>query len=141
MPVLSSFCSVAARPAVIRRLRSRARAFSSGTGHRHRGWGHRRDREILAEGTRTGFIVLDLSALETIADSRRIFAVDRNGNAIDRDSLRERRADGRWGTDRPDTGLMLHRWSGRVQTVRSNQQLNTAVEYASLLATRTGTRT
>ena len=69
------------------------------------------------------------------------FAIDRNGNAIDRDSLRENRADGRWGTDGSDTGSILGRRSGRVQTVTSNEQLNTAVEYASLLATRTGTRT
>ena len=96
---------------------------------------------MLAKGMSADFTVLDVNSLATIADSRRVFAVDRNGNAIDRDSLRERRADGRWGTDRPDTGLILRRRSGRARTVRSNEQLNTAVEYASLLATRTGTRT
>ena len=53
------------------------------------------DRGILAEGMRADFIVLDENPLEAIANSRRIFAVYRNGNAIDRDSLRANWVDGR----------------------------------------------
>ncbi len=53
------------------------------------------DRGALAEGMRADFIVLDENPLEAIANSRRIFAVYRNGNAIDRDSLRANWVDGR----------------------------------------------
>ncbi len=47
------------------------------------------DRGTLAEGMRADFIVLDENPLESIANSRDIFAVYRDGSAIDRDSLRE----------------------------------------------------
>ncbi|GIT15329.1 MAG: hypothetical protein CM1200mP36_10850 [Gammaproteobacteria bacterium] len=43
----------------------------------------------LAEGMRADFIVLEENPLESIANSRDIFAVYRDGSAIDRDSLRE----------------------------------------------------
>ena len=43
----------------------------------------------IAEGMRADFIVLEENPLESIANSRDIFAVYRDGSAIDRDSLRE----------------------------------------------------
>ena len=47
------------------------------------------ERGTLAEGMRADFIVLEENPLESIANSRDIFAVYRDGSAIDRDSLRE----------------------------------------------------
>ena len=46
------------------------------------------DRGTLAKEMRADFIVLDANPLEDIANSRRISAVYRSGNAIDRDVLR-----------------------------------------------------
>jgi imidazolonepropionase-like amidohydrolase len=52
------------------------------------------DRGSLAAGMRADFIVLDANPLERIANSRRISAVYRDGQPIDRAALRERWAGG-----------------------------------------------